>query len=300
MKNKPTILIIDDEPFYVKILAECLSSKYNIIIACNAQQVLLRLKATIPDLILLDILMPEVGGYEICEELKKSHEYKHIPVIFISTLGKVEDEVRGLELGAVDFLSKPFRLPLVQLRVKNHLKLQQQSKLLKQLAHEDPLTKIPNRRRFDEFLTREWLISARYQSNLSLLMIDIDLFKQYNDRYGHLQGDQCLIKVAETLSSLVMRRTDLLCRYGGEEFAVILPDSTPEIAQQIAEKLRSGIADLQLPHVGSKLYEHVTISIGVATMVASNESQSESLLEKADGNLYRAKKAGRNQIASHD
>lgn len=298
MNNKPSILIIDDEPFYIKVLAECLSSKYNIMIACNAQQALLRLKVNIPDLILLDILMPDVSGYEICEELKKSHEYKHIPVIFISTLGKVEDEVRGLELGAVDFLSKPFRLPLVKLRIKNHLQLQQQSELLKQLAHEDALTKIPNRRRFDDFLNREWLISARYQSNLSLLMIDIDFFKQYNDQYGHSQGDQCLIQVAETLSSLVMRRTDLLCRYGGEEFAVILPDSTPETALEIAEKLRSGIEDLNIPHAASKLYDHLTISIGVATMTANNESQSEALLEKADNNLYQAKNAGRNQVFS--
>lgn len=298
MNNKPSILIIDDEPFYIKVLAECLSSKYNIMIACNAQQALLRLKVNIPDLILLDILMPDVSGYEICAELKKSHEYKHIPVIFISTLGKVEDEVRGLELGAVDFLSKPFRLPLVKLRIKNHLQLQQQSELLKQLAHEDALTKIPNRRRFDDFLNREWLISARYQSNLSLLMIDIDFFKQYNDQYGHSQGDQCLIQVAETLSSLVMRRTDLLCRYGGEEFAVILPDSTPETALEIAEKLRSGIEDLNIPHAASKLYDHLTISIGVATMTANNESQSEALLEKADNNLYQAKNAGRNQVFS--
>ncbi|WP_354623199.1 diguanylate cyclase [Psychromonas sp. MME2] len=296
MTSKSTILIVDDEPLYIDVLAQCLSADYHIIVARNSKEVLQRLKNTIPDLILLDIVMPDVCGYEICESLKESPLFAKIPVIFISALDEMDNEIRGLELGAVDFFSKPFRLPLIKLRIKNHLKLIEQSKLLQQLVNEDALTGIANRRKFDEFLAREWLLSQRYHSQLSLLMIDIDYFKQYNDTYGHAAGDQCLLSVAQTLSSLIARRTDIVCRYGGEEFTVILPDSTPEAAMQIAEKLRLGIENLALPHQGSQVSNCLSISIGVATTIGEQNGDAATLIKMADENLYLAKKAGRNRV----
>lgn len=292
--HKNTILIIDDEPFYINLLAESLSPDNNIMIALNAQDALLRLEVKIPDLILLDILMPGMSGYELCKLIKENKKFKQIPIIFISTKEEMADELKGLELGAIDFLSKPFLLPLVKLRVTNILKFQQQTKLLEQLAHKDALTGIANRRSFDEHLQREWLISCRHQTKLSLLMIDVDYFKAYNDFYGHDEGDQCLQKIALALTE-ILRASDEVCRYGGEEFVLVLPDTPSEIAQKIAEKLCIGIAGLEIAHARSSISDHVTISIGVATLIADDRSAT-TLVKLADVNLYKAKHAGRNQV----
>jgi diguanylate cyclase (GGDEF)-like protein len=206
----------------------------------------------------------------------------------------------GLNLGAVDYITKPFVIPIARARIRNHILLKQQADRLESLSLLDALTDIPNRRRFDEALALEWKRAARDSTPLSLLMIDIDFFKQYNDFFGHGAGDICLQIVAAELAKGVVRPGDLAARYGGEEFVVILPQTTQESALQIAERLRERIENKAIPHIYPKAESIVTISVGVATQDKIMDSISpKTLIDAADGALYLAKDGGRNRVCSH-
>jgi len=300
MRSKQeTVLIIDDERFNINVLVDLLTPDYNTIVAKNGEQALKRLESDIlPDIILLDILMPGMDGYEVCSHIKQDPRTENIPVIFISALDRNHDEEKGLELGAVDYIAKPFSPFLVKLRVKNHLRLKRQNDLLMEMANLDGLTGIYNRRHFNEQLTHEWDISTRYRSPLSLIMMDIDYFKRFNDHYGHLSGDDCLSRVARALSRVASRPMDLVARYGGEEFVCLLPNSGIEGAKMVGESLRLSVTALTIPHKRSKVTAHVTISLGAASMVAKQEIDPAVLIELADKNLYGAKKLGRNRLVS--
>jgi diguanylate cyclase (GGDEF)-like protein len=293
------ILIVDDVPTNVQILAEALSSVYRIKVASNGTDALKIARREQPDLILLDVMMPEMDGFEVCRRLKTdSHTYK-IPVIFVTAKDADSDEELGLNLGAVDYITKPFVIPIVKARIRNHIRLKQQADLLESLSLLDALTDVPNRRRFDEALAAEWKRATRDATPLSLLMIDIDYFKQYNDYYGHGAGDVCLQTVATELSRGVVRPSDLVARYGGEEFVVILPETSQESALQIAERLRERIEKRGLPHVYPKAESVVTISVGVATQDKIPEyALPKTLNDAADNALYMAKEGGRNRVCS--
>jgi diguanylate cyclase (GGDEF)-like protein len=299
MNERERVLIVDDERFNINVLLDILSTDYESIVAKSGEQALKRLEGEVlPDIILLDVLMPGIDGYEVCSRIKKDPRLKDIPVLFITALDQDHEEKRGLELGAVDYISKPFSPLLVRLRVKNHLKTKRQSDLLRDLANLDGLTGVPNRRRFDEQLDEEWALSTRYRTPLSLILIDIDFFKSYNDTYGHLMGDDCLSKVAKTLLQGVGRPPDLLARYGGEEFVCLLPNTGAEGAKTIGGRLRDAVATLGIPHERSTAEDHVTISLGAATRVASGDERVSVLVNQADGNLYRAKEQGRNRLVT--
>ena len=297
--NKPVILIVDDTPTNIQVLAEALRADYRVKVAGSGKAALeVITKQGLPDLILLDVMMPDLDGYEVCRRLKSAPATQKVPVIFVTARNDMVDEELGLKLGAVDYIAKPFHLPIVLARVHNHILLKQKTDLLESLALLDGLTNIPNRRRFDEHLDSEWKRGVRAGSALSMIMIDIDFFKHYNDHYGHGAGDVCLRKVAGVLASAVVRPGDLVARYGGEEFVALLPDTDEEGALQIAERLRSNVVALQIPHAHAEAAVFVTISLGVASCEPSAITSPADLLEQADHQLYRAKSKGRNRVCA--
>jgi diguanylate cyclase (GGDEF)-like protein len=294
--KQTSILIVDDVPTNIQVLAEALRLEYRVKVATNGIDALAIARQTPPDLILLDIMMPEMDGFEICRQLKSDPATHGIPIIFVTARDDLADEEKGLNLGAVDYITKPFHLPVVRARVRNHLLLKKNADMLERLANVDGLTGIANRRRFDETLDVEIRRAQRTDEPIALLMLDIDYFKQYNDHFGHGTGDVCLTQVAASLAHNVARAADLVARYGGEEFAVILPQTDHDGALQIAERLRERILDLRIPHAPTSGQPLVTVSIGVATLLPTAHTPPAELVDAADRKLYEAKSAGRNRV----
>ncbi|MCK7578782.1 MAG: diguanylate cyclase, partial [Chromatiales bacterium] len=222
-------------------------------------------RAPLPDLILLDIVMPDMDGHEVCARLKNDEATKAIPIIFVTALGEEQDEEHGLNLGAADYISKPFSPSIVRARVRNQINLKLRTDQLEQVAMQDGLTQIPNRRHFDRKLREEWARLTRNDQALSLLMIDIDQFKPYNDHYGHGAGDECLRQVAQALHQVLQRPMDLVARYGGEEFAAVLPETDEAGAEHLAQRLLEAVRALGIEHAYSDVAPQVSISVGVAT-----------------------------------
>lgn len=294
---KQRILIIDDERSNIKLLAGALQSRYQISFALNGEDGLRIIQGDLSvDLILLDIMMEGMDGYEVCRRLKADPETRNIPVIFITAMSEVEDETKGLEIGAVDYIIKPFTMAIVQARVRTHLELKRHRDILENLSSLDGLTGIFNRRRYNEAIEREWKLSQREARPLSLILIDIDHFKAFNDAYGHGPGDECLKQVAKTLAASVNRPSDLVARYGGEEFAVLLPRTDPAGAAFVAEKMRREIESLGIAHRSSPTAPILTISLGVATAIAGPHESPLDLAKTSDRFLYEAKRKGRNQV----
>lgn len=299
--EKATILIVDDSKTNIMALAELLKDEWTIKVAANGKAALRIVDSNDPpDLILLDIMMPDMDGYEVCKRLKSKPETKDIPVIFVTAMDQMKDEEYGLSLGAIDYITKPISPPIVKIRVRNHLELKKYRDLLKENSMVDGLTGIPNRRRFDEALSTEWNRAVRYGSSLSLVMFDIDHFKLYNDTYGHLEGDECLKVVAKAAAGVPKRSTDIVARWGGEEFVCLLPDTDVEMAGRIAEEVRKTIEDLAIPHTSSLISDRVTVSVGVTTIIPDNNRKPMVLMEQADKALYQAKQSGRNRVCQYD
>ena len=251
---------------------------------------------------------------------------KNTPVIFITAKTDFESVVKGYELGAVDYVTKPFNPAILRARVKNQLKmykverdlqetverletevairvlvekeLREREKELADFARVDGLTRIANRLKFDEYLQFQWDIQKRAQQPLTLIMSDIDFFKQFNDVYGHQAGDECLVLVAQALATALHRPEDIACRYGGEEFSLILPHTPMDGAVHIADIVQTNLAKMKIPHCESKVNEFVTLSMGVSTMVPTKDLSLESLIKEADEKLYSAKHNGRNRVES--
>jgi diguanylate cyclase (GGDEF)-like protein len=294
--DKQTIMIVDDNPINIRVLSEAFQDAYVIVFATSGGEALRMAEKSLPDLILLDVMMPEMNGYEVCGHLKMHQLLQEIPVIFITAMSQQEDEIAGLQLGAVDYITKPFNPDIVRLRVKTQLELKSYRDLHARIALQDGLTGIPNRRAFDQTLLREWLRAGRTQSKLSLVLIDIDHFKKYNDTNGHLAGDDSLKRVASAIRD-ALRASDFPARYGGEEFACILPETDEEGALISAERIRAQVASISLPHNGSQSAPFVTVSLGIATVTPSELLAPEKLIEIADRMLYQAKREGRNRVA---
>ena len=298
--KKQTILIVDDQPANIHILAGALQPTYEIIAATSGGIALEIARQTDkPDLILLDVMMPEIDGYEVCRRLKESDKTKDIPVIFVTAHTESSEEEKGLNLGAVDFITKPYRIPIILARVRNHLNMKHKTDLLETLISLDGLTGIYNRRKFDEMLDFEWRRGIRSGGHLSIVMMDIDYFKLYNDNYGHGAGDECLKKVASALSSIIRRPGDLIARYGGEEFVALIALTTAKGALIVAEHLVEAVSAISLTHGYSSAADHVTISAGCATIIPTRDISMKTFLKKADEMLYQAKSEGRNRV-SHD
>lgn len=295
--ERPRILIVDDEKVNITVLVALLEDQYDMLVAKDGEQALKRANSdTPPDLILLDVIMPGMDGYTVCETLKADPKTANIPVIFITVKSTEEEETRGFGLGAVDYISKPFSPAITKARVATHIELKQQRDILEQLNTTDGLTGIANRRRFDDYLDQCLKTAARTDSPMSLLLMDIDHFKPYNDNYGHQAGDDCLRQVAQALAASSTRTIDLIARYGGEEFAAILPGTDMDGALVVAENMRRNIEALALPHAHSGTAAHVTLSIGIAT--DSMDGPPLDLVKLADEALYRSKESGRNKTST--
>jgi diguanylate cyclase (GGDEF)-like protein len=296
---RPLILIVDDTPANIDVLVHLLQPTYRIMVATSGQKALNALQqSNKPDLILLDIIMPEMNGYEVCQKIKDDSSIKEIPIIFVTARSALDDEERGFNLGAVDYITKPFQKSIVLARIGVHIRLKLKSEYLEQVVMLDGLTDIPNRRALDQTLDKEYARASRTQACLCVMMIDIDHFKAYNDSYGHGAGDNCLRRVAQTLMGCLKRPGDFIARYGGEEFCVVLSGYDPEGAEQFANTLRSAIAQLKIPHAYSSVGPYVSISIGLtAHYITTHGDQPETLLKEADCALYQAKQQGRNRVA---
>jgi len=295
MSKDQTVLVVDDEKQNRSLLAELIKDDCRVILARNGAQALERAHELQPDLILLDVMMPEMNGYDVIQALKQEDDTRRIPVIFISALDSPADEERGLDLGAVDYVTKPFHPSIVRKRVRNHLQSAHQRHLLENLAMIDSLTELANRRRYDEALENEWRRGTRTGRPLSLGLVDVDHFKAYNDHLGHAAGDHVLHLIARTLSSFVRRPGDLVARYGGEEFTLLLPNVDAAGAASLAEEIRQAVEALALPHPSSPVSRNVTISLGGMTVIPHEGQVDPEFFRQADAALYAAKAAGRNR-----
>lgn len=294
--RRPRILIVDDQAINIRILALLFQPDHEVFMARSGAQALAFCRDERPDLILLDVMMPDIDGFEVCRQLMADPATWHIPVIFITGRDTAEDESRGLEIGAVDFIAKPINPSIVKARVRTHLTLKAQSDALRELAYRDGLTGVPNRRRFDQQLDIEWRACLRSERPLAVLMVDIDAFKPYNDHYGHLLGDGALRCVAGVLQSTLRRPRDFCARYGGEEFICLLPESDLDMALHTAEYLRAQVEAAAIAHAYSAIGPVMTVSIGAAVRVPDASAQPAELLHAADDALYRAKREGRNRV----
>ncbi len=301
---KPAVLIVDDERLNINVLNGILKDEYEIKVAMNGAEALIRTDTgRRPDIILLDISMPELNGFEVCERLQADPDTSDIPIIFVTASRAEADEVAGLALGGSDFISKPVRPEVVRARVKSQVNRLKQRRKLKEMNQElldrsntDGLTGISNRRRFNEFIGQEWFRSMRSKKPLGLVMIDIDLFKDFNDHYGHVAGDGCIKEMARTFEKHLFRPNDLIARYGGEEFICVLPETDLEGVRSISRVLIGAVRELKIPHAVSTVTDTVTISIGATSVIPSRDYEPERLIEAADYLLYQSKRNGRNCI----
>jgi len=285
------ILIVDDEKVNRQILVSVLE-QYETVVAATGEQALNRInQEPVPELVLLDVIMPGMDGISVCQQLKANPDTANIPVIFITVKDDAEEEERGFAAGAVDYICKPFSPAIVRARVSTHLRLKQQTDLLEHLYQTDPLTGIPNRRAFEMFLARH----QEAGSEMALVLMDVDYFKSFNDNYGHAAGDLCLKKVATAMHRVAEDNSGLLARIGGEEFAFAIPEYDLSQARLIAEQLRLAVSGLEIEHHFSTTEPVVTVSAGLAVVTPEHYP---NLLEQADKALYRAKEAGRNRVIS--
>jgi diguanylate cyclase (GGDEF)-like protein len=296
--RRPKILIADDQPTNIRVLYELFRDQCDVFMATSGAQTIQICRVESPDLILLDVVMDDIDGHEVCRRLKADPLTNAIPIMFVTSQNHEADEVIALGLGAVDFITKPINPVIVRARVRTHLTLKLQGDLLRASALLDGLTGVANRRKFDEDVQTDWRQCLRETAPLSLVLIDIDYFKLYNDRYGHQAGDNCLKLVAKALAETLRRPYDKLARYGGEEFGCLLPKTELAGASAIAERMQARVSELRVEHLGSDVDQVVTISLGVASMVPTPSITPELLLKAADQQLYEAKRTGRARVCA--
>ena len=298
----PSLLLVDDDPKLIQLMGRLLGDLGRIRFATSGDAALRQAHAERPDLILLDAEMPGMNGFDTCAALKAAPDLSDVPVIFVTSHTDLDHEVLGFRVGAADFIHKPVSEHILRARVTTHLRLKQLSDELRRMANTDALTDLPNRRAFDAALAREWARSLRDTQPLCCLMVDVDHFKDYNDRYDHPAGDVCLNRVAQALRGALLRPTDMVARYGGEEFAVLLPNTTRDGGCLVAERLLQAVLELHVPHEGGVADGMVSVSIGVASSDESPEPQgnapagepnSADLMRRADRALCLAKQQGR-------
>lgn len=294
--GKPKLLVVDDQAVNIQVMHQVFGADCQVFMATSGVQALAICASNPPDLILLDVVMPGMDGFEVCAQLKASEATRNIPVIFVTAHTDAAQETHGLSLGAVDFIAKPINPAVVRARVKTHLTLKFQSDLLRRLVFLDGLTGVFNRRYFDQQLALEWARASRSGAPLSMVLLDVDHFKRYNDHYGHQAGDECLRLVAQTLKSGLRRPADLVARYGGEEFACILPDTPFQDALTLAQDLEHTLRARKIPHASSDVAPVVTASLGLATRESSSLGDASALLGLADQQLYNAKQSGRARV----
>ena len=290
--EQAVILVVDDQPINIQLIYQILGSHYKILMATSGKQAIKICIDSMPDLVLMDVMMPLQDGLETCRLMKANNSIAAIPVIFVTGVQQQEEEDACWQAGGVDFIQKPFNANTLRHRVHVHLTLKKQSDLLRSLAFIDGLTSVYNRRYFDQELIKQLASCKRQSTPLALLIIDIDHFKLFNDQFGHLAGDDALRKVAKALTGSCARPQDLIARYGGEEFVAILPDTDAAGAVFIANKMLQNVRQLHLAHPTTEL-GIVSISIGIA-IADTTTGYDSNVTDKADKQLYLTKQQGRN------
>lgn len=293
------ILVVDDDPGAIQILGRVLDGVGHVRFAANGADALRLCHASAPDLILLDAEMPGMSGFEVCAKLRSELKFLDVPILFVTSHRDESFELAGFDAGASDFITKPVMPRLVLARVMAQLRVKRMADELRRNAALDPLTGLANRRRFDEAFEQEWLRARRQRSPIAIVLADVDHFKRYNDSYGHPAGDTCLRAIADALKAGALRPADLVARWGGEEFAVLLPDTPARGAEHVARRLLEAVDALALPHSASLTADRVTISAGIACYGAPDGEWLQApsrLVELADRCLYAAKDAGRGRV----
>jgi diguanylate cyclase (GGDEF)-like protein len=291
------VLIVDDDPLAAGLLLQLLGEEYRVATADTGDAALALARGRPrPDLILLDVMMAGMDGYQVCRALKADPSTRDIPVIFVSGGGGAENESQGLELGAVDYVHKPFDAQVVRARVRNHLAAKRQGDSLARLSELDALTGLANRRRLDAYLAEQWEWAISHGAWLGLLMMDVDHFKAYNDCYGHGVGDQCLCQVATALRRAHRREEGLVARYGGEEFVRVMPGADLAAARAAAARSLEAVRAAAIPHEVAPGRSIVTLSIGVWACRPQPDDQLGDCLAQADRRLYQAKSEGRDRF----
>lgn len=300
---KSLILIADDDRLVRTRLRVWLEADgYKVIEASDGAACLAAYEQYHPDLVLLDLILPDRSGLDCCAQIYGMSGGNYTPIVIITGCEDAQSIERAFALGAVDYATKPIPWPIFRHRLRRFLeesrknrRLETENQQLARLATLDGLTRIPNRRRFDEHLDAMWRQMVREEDWISIVIGDVDFFKAYNDTYGHLEGDRCLQKIAETLSQCCYRPLDLVARYGGEEFSLVLPQTNLTGALNLAARLSEAIAALNIPHSGSSVDSSVTMSFGVAAARPDANMWADLLLEATDEALYKAKSLGRHQ-----
>jgi diguanylate cyclase (GGDEF)-like protein len=299
------ILIVDDSKLIAHVAKTMLTKRgHEVILAQDGKAGVEAAKSEQPDIMLLDLIMPIMDGYEVCEHLKGDDSTKEIPIIMVTSKAEAADKVKGLEMGALDYVTKPFDEGELIARVNIHLRLrelyeavQEQNRQLQEMANRDGLTGLYNHRYFHEQLSQDFLRAKRYHENLSCILLDIDYFKKFNDTYGHQTGDVVLRALASVIQKST-RESDLAARYGGEEFAIVLYHTDGSAAFEAAERLRQMVESNEVEDNGNVL--RVTISVGISTFPHEKIHDSKELIEFADQALYKAKDNGRNRVEAFD
>ncbi len=300
--RRARVLLVDDDTAILDLLVRTLQRDHDLVIARTAADGLRLARLSEPDLVVLDVELPDGSGLDVCRTLRGHPALGDVAVVLLTHHDDERMEIAALEAGAADFLGKPPRAAVVRARIRTHLRAKRMAEELRELALVDPTTGIANRRRFDDALALEVLRSQRTATPLALALIDVDHFKAYNDRYGHSAGDEALRAIAQAAAASVRRPADLVCRYGGEELVALLPATTLAGALSTAERIRTSVVAMRVPHAGSQGSEWLTVSIGVAAIVPAGLADSRSvaaaadaLVRRADAALYRAKRDGRNR-----
>ncbi len=303
-----TILVVDDQPANLTTLLSFLKlQRFHVRIATSGKRALLALSEHPADIILLDVMMPDMDGFETCRRIKENKESADIPIIFMTSLDSVEDKVAAFEAGGIDYIIKPFQQGEILARINTHITLRKkeqelekaldevtrQKKLLEKLSRIDDLTGLYNRRHLNTVLKREFDRSKRHKSALSCLLLDLDFFKKVNDTYGHEFGDIVIHKSATIILDSI-RNSDFAFRFGGEEFLILLPQTGTEGAVQAAEKIRQRMEVTKI--TDGKISVTVEVSIGVASVSQHHPTVRNDLIAFADKALYVAKNNGRNQV----
>lgn len=290
------ILIVEDGKTNQKVLWETLNKDYTLQIIETGKSALAIVTDFRPHLILLDIILPDITGFDVLKILKSSSETRSTPVLIITGLDSDTDEEKGLLMGAVDYIRKPFSPTILKARVKNHIQIVRQIETIEKMGYIDALTNLPNRRKFNYRLEYEWNRAIRKETNIGIMLMDLDSFKNYNDIYGHTQGDLLLQEVGKVLKKALKRSTDLPCRWGGEEFAILLPETNLQNLLLIAEKIRANIEKIRIPTMNEKQSTQITASIGAILVPPRQSDIAVDFMDKADQLLYQAKKLGKNQV----
>ena len=296
---KNTLLIIDDDAINIMALSSILGKDYTVYVEKDGQSGIDRARELQPDLIVLDVIMPNLSGFEVMELLRKEIETSQIPVIFVTGLANAKDEERGFDLGAADYINKPFSAPVVKMRIRNQMRIINQMRQIERLSITDALTGLGNRRYFDDKLKQDWHLANRTQMPISMIIIDIDNFKRLNDTYGHLNGDIVLAGLAKIMKAGLLRASDKATRWGGEEFAIILPDTDLLGVKKVAESLRVLIESNKFVLDDGQIIS-ITVSLGVNSVIPDRDEHYTITMftSDADAALYHAKKTGKNRVVS--